>query len=271
MDLVTFTMLCALRGSTILTPCSGVGLDNVPSTSNPVRTVPQPVTTTRQARTSTATRLALWGPHIAAAAQRFAIPQDWIRAVMRAESAGQITLNGHPITSSVGAMGLMQVMPGTYQDMRAQYGLGPDPYDPHDNIFAGAAYLRGLYRRYGYPYAFAAYQAGPKRLDDYLLYGKVLPDSTRAYLDRIIPGGGIAVPHGSQGEKNLLSKGVSSTDIHGVKARADTLFFVRYDHFQARDPLVQTRPEMPKPPVSGSQPIPLGSGPLFVEPLQGAR
>ena len=41
-------------------------------------------------------------------------------------------------------MGIMQLMPGTYQEMAAQYRLGSDPFDPHDNIFAAAGYLRWL-------------------------------------------------------------------------------------------------------------------------------
>ena len=129
-----------------------------------------------------------WEPYIAEAAQRFAIPQEWIRAVMRSESGGRTTLNGQPITSVAGAMGLMQLMPGTYSDMRSRYGLGIDAYDPHDNVLAGAAYLRLMYRQYGYPSLFAAYHAGPARFDGYLLRGKALPDATLAYVGSIVPG-----------------------------------------------------------------------------------
>jgi soluble lytic murein transglycosylase-like protein len=103
----------------------------------------------------------LWQPLIAAAAKRFGIPAMWILAVMRAESGGRATLDGRPITSSAGAMGVMQVMPETYREMRQRLSLGADPYDPHDNIFAGAAYLRDMYERFGYPALFAAYNAGP--------------------------------------------------------------------------------------------------------------
>src|SRR3546814_6466977 len=63
-------------------------------------------------------------------------------------------------------MGLMQVMPGTYEDMRRAHDLGADPHDPRDNILAGTAYLRAMYDRYGYPNLFAAYNAGPGRYDD---------------------------------------------------------------------------------------------------------
>src|SRR3546814_2650793 len=84
------------------------------------------------------------------------IPQGWIAAVMQAESAGLTHLHGHPITSRAGAMGLMQLMPGTWAAMRRQHGLGGDPYDPRDNILAGAAYLRAMYDRFGYPGLFVA-------------------------------------------------------------------------------------------------------------------
>ena len=129
-----------------------------------------------------------WEPFIAEASQRFAIPQEWIRAVMRAESGGRTTLDGRPITSAAGAMGLMQLMPGTFADMRRRYGLGLDSYDPRDNILAGAAYLREMYRQYGYPSLFAAYHAGPRRFDGYLLQGQALPRATLAYVGGIVPG-----------------------------------------------------------------------------------
>ena len=65
-------------------------------------------------------------------------------------------------------MGLMQVMPQTYDTLRAQYGLGDDPYEPRDNILAGAAYIREMYAIYGAPGFLAAYNAGPDRLDAWL-------------------------------------------------------------------------------------------------------
>ena len=84
-----------------------------------------------------------WGPYIAQASQRFDVPQSWIRHVMHTESGGQLYVNGQLVTSPVGAMGLMQVMPETYQELQAQYGLGDDPYNPHDNIMAGARLSAG--------------------------------------------------------------------------------------------------------------------------------
>ncbi len=130
---------------------------------------------------------AQWQPIIAEASTRFAMPENWIIRVMKAESAGRTILNGKPITSSAGAMGLMQVMPGTYADLRRQYGFGADPYAVRDNILAGTAYLRAMYERYGYPNLFAAYNAGPRRVDEFLLRGRPLPNATIAYVDAIVP------------------------------------------------------------------------------------
>ena len=110
--------------------------------------------------------LARWDPLIAAASLRFHVSQAWIRAVMRMESGGRTMLaEGKQITSTAGAMGIMQVMPQTYATMRALYGLGDDPYDPSDNVLAGTAYLRILYQAYGYPAMFAAYNDGPAMLE----------------------------------------------------------------------------------------------------------
>lgn len=131
---------------------------------------------------STDMRLAHWQPLIAEAARRFNIPESWIRDVMRAESAGRTTLNGAPIVSSAGAMGLMQIMPTTWVELRDRHRLGNDPHDPRDNILAGAAYLREMYERFGAPMFFAAYHAGPQRVEQYLSRGAPLPRETRAYL-----------------------------------------------------------------------------------------
>jgi hypothetical protein len=97
-----------------------------------------------------------WGPHITAASKRYGMPEAWIREVMRQESGGQQYLDGTLITSAAGAMGLMQLMPRTYEELGQRYGLGDDPYYPRDNIFAGAAYMKELYDRYGAPGFLAA-------------------------------------------------------------------------------------------------------------------
>lgn len=131
---------------------------------------------------------ASWQGYISEAARRFAIPEDWIARVISAESGGRLTLNGNPITSPKGAMGLMQLMPDTWLAMRQRLKLGDDPYDPHDNILAGAAYLRMLWEEFGIEGMFAAYNAGPARYRAYLAGTKPLPAETEAYLARITSG-----------------------------------------------------------------------------------
>lgn len=125
------------------------------------------------------------------AAQRFGIPEAWIRAVMRVESRADVRA-----VSPKGAMGLMQIMPDTWASLRTRHGLGANPYDPRDNILAGAAYLREMHDRYGSPGFLAAYNAGPGRYEEYL-GGRPLPAETRAYVAMLAPivgGGEITAP-----------------------------------------------------------------------------
>ncbi|MFT9222759.1 lytic transglycosylase domain-containing protein [Gluconobacter oxydans] len=112
------------------------------------------------------------------AAERNAIPATWVRAVLQAESAG----DPHAV-SGAGAMGLMQLMPGTWKEVRRTLNLGADPFDPRDNIAAGAAYLRWLHDRYGDAGFLAAYNAGPGRYDDHLATGRPLPAETISYVE----------------------------------------------------------------------------------------
>jgi cell division septation protein DedD len=128
-----------------------------------------------------------WGPYVREASARFDVPELWIRSVMRVESGGNEYQDGQLITSPAGAMGLMQVMPETYAEVRDRYGLSDDPFDPHQNILAGTAYLREMYDIYGSPGFLAAYNAGPRRLDDYLSNNRSLPDETRRYVAMIGP------------------------------------------------------------------------------------
>lgn len=123
-----------------------------------------------------------WRPYIEEASARFGVPAEWIERVMRAESAGRTRLGGRPIVSQAGAMGLMQLMPGTWAEMRARLGLGSDPHAPRDNILAGTLYLRLMYDRFGYPGLFGAYNAGPGRYAEHVRTGRTLPSETRAYL-----------------------------------------------------------------------------------------
>jgi membrane-bound lytic murein transglycosylase B len=117
---------------------------------------------------------------IAEASQRFGIPGSWLRAVMTVESAGN-----PKAVSPKGAMGLMQLMPDTWSALRVQYHLGNNPFDPCDNILGGAAYLRELFDRFGASGFLAAYNAGPKRFQDYLAGLRPLGDETKRYVSTL--------------------------------------------------------------------------------------
>ncbi|UHD47708.1 lytic transglycosylase domain-containing protein [Aureimonas altamirensis] len=152
---------------------SSLVLGFAPASAATAQSVPAGQGVTAQSTTS----------HIAEASRRFAIPESWIRAVLRAESAGDMRA-----VSPAGAIGLMQIMPDTWAELRLRYGFGGDPFDPRDNILAGAAYLREMLDRYGNLGAMlAAYNAGPARYDAYLATGHSLPAETRTYVAKLAP------------------------------------------------------------------------------------
>jgi hypothetical protein len=150
-------------------------------------------------------RMERWTPFIQEASRRFNISGQWIRAVIMIESGGRTMLaENRPIRSPAGAMGLMQLMPGTWQEMRRAYALGADPYDPHDNIIAGTAVLAVLYKQYGYPTMFAAYNDGPGMLAAHAALNQPLPLETENYVRGIasILSTGV-LPHGGGGGHGL--------------------------------------------------------------------
>lgn len=178
------------------------------------------------------------------ASQLFAIEPNWIQSVQSIESAGDVHAR-----SPKGAMGLMQVMPATWAELRERYNLGSDPYDPHDNILAGTAYLRELLDRYGVPGAFAAYNAGPSRYEDHLAGGS-LPDETRAYVAKLA---------------NLLAIELPPTwTFGGQSSAAATLFVRRSDRLKTRGRLGEFMPAsgvttaISAPGVSPMVPRPIG-------------
>ena len=72
-----------------------------------------------------------WTPITTKASKRFGVPLLWINAVMRLESGGRTMLaENQRMISDKGALGLMQVLPGTFAEMREQYRLGADVFDP---------------------------------------------------------------------------------------------------------------------------------------------
>jgi hypothetical protein len=149
-------------------------------------------------------------------------------------------------------MGLMQIMPETWADLRLRYALGNDPYDPHDNILAGTAYLRELRDRYGSPGFLAAYNAGPARYEEHL-GGRPLPAETQAYLQTLVPliGGGIA----------------ASSALESLRPSAGSLFIVRSENSKAAARLQLVSPPNPAPTAASihdiSAVVPQATG-LFV-------
>ena len=134
------------------------------------------------ASTASAEVAASWQSFIDEAASRFSVPASWIRAVVQIESEGN-----PKALSPKGAVGLMQLMPNTYAELRIRYRLGADPTDPHDNIVAGTAYLRDMRERFGTEGCMAAYNAGPQRYEDHLATGRPLPDETLTYVAKLAP------------------------------------------------------------------------------------
>lgn len=114
---------------------------------------------------------------ITVAAKHYHLPERWIVEVIRAESNANARA-----TSPKGAMGLMQIMSGTWNYLRRKMSLGDNPYDVRDNVFAGSAYLRELYDRFGFPGCLAAYNAGPGRYLRWIKGRKNLPRETVNYV-----------------------------------------------------------------------------------------
>jgi hypothetical protein len=154
---------------------------------------PKPSAFQQEQAMSPAQLIQRWRPIAAKASKRFGVPLIWINAVMRLESGGRTMLSANQrMISDKGALGLMQVLPGTFAEMREQYGLGADVFDPKNNINAGTAYLAWLKRKYGFPTMFAAYNAGPGDVEAVIAHTKVLPAETRLYMagiNRILGGG----------------------------------------------------------------------------------
>ncbi|MEW5762278.1 MAG: lytic transglycosylase domain-containing protein [Bacillota bacterium] len=107
---------------------------------------------------------------------RFELPRGLVEAVARAESG----LNPRAV-SPAGALGLMQLIPGTARAL----GVA-DPFDPVQNVEAGARYLRQLLDRFGgdLRLALAAYNAGPGTVERYR--GVPPYAETRAYVEKVL-------------------------------------------------------------------------------------
>lgn len=133
-------------------------------------------------------------PFIVSAAKRFNLPPEVLRGVISIESSGDARA-----VSPKGAQGLMQVMPGTYDDLAKRYGLGANANDPENNIMAGAAYLAEMRDRYGgdMAKALAAYNAGPGGFERSGGDFSALPAETQGYLQKAAKLGLIGEPAGA--------------------------------------------------------------------------
>jgi soluble lytic murein transglycosylase-like protein len=122
-------------------------------------------------------RSAVYDPYIEAAARATSLEPALLRAVILAESG----FNERAV-SKKGAQGLMQLMPAT----ALHYGA-EDPFDPGQNIAAGARYLRDLVDRYDsdLQLVLAAYNAGESAVEK---YGRRMPPyrETRRYVPRVL-------------------------------------------------------------------------------------
>jgi hypothetical protein len=106
---------------------------------------------------------------------------DIVRGVVGVESGGhQTDTSGNTLRSGKGALGLMQLMPGTAA------ALGVDPDDPKQNVAGGTAYLKQLYAKYGnWNQALEAYNWGPGNLDNALRNGTLVPSGVVAYASSV--------------------------------------------------------------------------------------
>ena len=118
-----------------------------------------------------------------------------VMAVISVESSGDPEAVSH-----VGARGLMQLMPGTAEELARKLELrweGPETlFDPVFNVTLGIAYLGQLSDRYeNMPMALAAYNWGPSRIDRRLRRGDGLPSR---YIEKVMRAYGAAAPGLSQ-------------------------------------------------------------------------
>jgi len=165
---------------------------------------------------------------------------DIVRGVIGVESGGhQTNAFGQTLTSSAGALGLMQLMPGTAAS------LGVDPNNAQQNVAGGTAYLQQLYAKYGnWGQALEAYNWGPGNLDKALKNGTAIPSGVQAYATAVerragIGGGSSGSVHNSftVGDINIMQPNATPEQIRGIVK--DSL--VQHSALSTKRSLAQTR------------------------------
>jgi len=167
------------------------------------------------------------------AASKYGVPENLLRAVVQHESGG----NPRAV-SPAGAMGLMQLMPETAQTLGVS-----DPFDPAQNIDAGARYLRQQFDRFGdWTLALAAYNAGPGAVE---AYGGVPPyQETQNYVKNVLAtagAGSVSFPAaGVAGAGRQLPSGGAGQEASGGLSVLKSLLMNSGDEFTESLPRVIT-------------------------------
>ncbi len=144
-----------------------------------------------------------------AASTKYNVPLNLLKAVAKAESGFD-----PKATSSCGAMGIMQLMPGTAESLGVN-----DAYNPEQNIMGGAKYLSQLLSEFdGNPkLAVAAYNAGPGNVSK---YGGIPPfKETQSYVEKVLDYCGLNISAGNVTYGGSVSSGVKASNVGSTHAK----------------------------------------------------